>query len=206
MLGRTERLSMAAVRTERSPQLATGQRDTQTHAGDTVHMPVLVFRPQGCPCGFQGHPKKRCTCTPRQIKNYHAKISGPLLDRIDIHVEVPAVDFRELRSGREGESSAQVREQVINARAIQAARFKGLKLTSNAHIATKHLKKFCALEGDAEAVLEQAMHELALSARAHHKILRVARTIADLEAAERVSAQHVAEAVQYRNLDRQLWM
>ncbi len=182
---------------------------TISRAQSSVTFPcriMLVGAMNPCPCGFQGHPKKRCTCTPRQIKNYHAKISGPLLDRIDIHVEVPAVDFRELRSGREGESSAAVREQVIRARAVQAARFAGLKITSNAHMATRHLKKFCALESDAEAVLEQAMHELALSARAHHKILRVSRTIADLEGAERVAAQHVAEAVQYRNLDRQLWM
>ncbi len=182
---------------------------TISRAQSSVTFPcriMLVGAMNPCPCGFLGHPKKACTCTPRQIKNYHAKISGPLLDRIDIHVEVPAVDFRELRSGREGESSAAVREQVVRARKTQSDRFAGLKVTSNAHIATRLLKKFCVLAPDAEAVLETAMAELALSARAHHKILRVARTIADLESSERVLAHHVAEAVQYRNLDRQLWM
>ena len=167
---------------------------------------MLVGSMNACPCGNLGHPRKACTCTPRQIRNYQAKISGPLLDRIDIHVEVPAVEYRELRSGREGESSAAVREQVVRARGIQAERFRGLKVGLNAHMGTRQLKKFCVLGGDAEALLEQAMQELALSARAHNKILRVARTIADLEGSETISAAHVAEAVQYRNLDRQMWM
>ena len=166
----------------------------------------FVIRPHGCPCGFLGHPKKDCHCTPRQVRNYLSKISGPLLDRIDIHVEVPAIEYHELRSGLAGESSVSIREQIVRARAMQTERFQGLKVNFNAHMSTRHLKKFCALDAEAEAVLELAMQELALSARAHHKIIRVARTIADLEGAQSITAAHLSEAVQYRNLDRQMWM
>jgi magnesium chelatase family protein len=167
---------------------------------------MLVGAMNPCPCGFLGHPKKDCHCTPRQIRNYVSKISGPLLDRIDIHVEVPAVEYRELRSGLAGESSASIREQIVRARTIQTERFKGLKVGFNAHMGTRHLKKFCALDAGGESILELAMQELALSARAHHKIIRVARTIADLDGAPDISAAHLSEAVQYRNLDRQMGM
>ena len=139
------------------------------------------------------------------MKNYLSKISGPLLDRIDIHVEVPAIEYRELRSGIEGESSASIREQIVAARGIQAGRFKGFKVNCNGRMSTRHLKRFCRLEAEGESILELAMQELALSARAHHKIIRVARTIADLDGAEQITASHLSEAVQYRNLDRQMW-
>jgi len=181
---------------------------TISRAQSSVTFPcriMLVGAMNPCPCGYLGHPKKDCHCTPRQVRNYLSKISGPLLDRIDIHVEVPAVEYRELRSGVEGESSAAIRERIVAARKIQSERFKRHKVTSNARMGTRHLKRFCALDGPGEALLEQAMHELALSARAHHKILRVARTIADLDGAENITAAHLSEAVQYRNLDRQMW-
>ena len=139
------------------------------------------------------------------MRNYLSRISGPLLDRIDIHVEVPAVEYRELRSGVEAESSASIRERIVAARKIQTQRFGRSKVTSNAQMTTRHLKKFCGLDAEGETLLELAMHELALSARAHHKIIRVARTIADLDGTENIAAHHLAEAVQYRNLDRQMW-
>jgi len=167
---------------------------------------MLVGAMNPCPCGFLGHPKKECSCTPRQVRNYLSKISGPLLDRIDIHVEVPAVEYRELRSGVEGESSASIRERIVASRKIQTERFGRSKVTSNAQMTTRHLKKFCPLDAEGETLLELAMHELALSARAHHKIIRVARTIADLDGAQDIAAHHLAEAVQYRNLDRQMWL
>ena len=166
---------------------------------------MLVGAMNPCPCGFLGHPKKQCSCTPRQVRNYLAKISGPLLDRIDLHVEVPAVEYRELRGGIEGESSASIRERVVAARKVQTDRLKRSKITCNAHMTTRHLKKHCALDAQGETLLEQAMHELALSARAHHKILRVARTIADLDGAHDITAAHLSEAIQYRNLDREMW-
>ena len=139
------------------------------------------------------------------MRNYLSKISGPLLDRIDIHVEVPAVEYRELRSGIEGENSASIRKRVVAARRIQTERFGRSKVSCNGHMGTRQLKKFCELDAQAETLLEQAMHELALSARAHHKILRVSRTIADLDGVPDVSVAHVSEAIQYRNLDREMW-
>ncbi|HUU43048.1 MAG TPA: YifB family Mg chelatase-like AAA ATPase [Planctomycetota bacterium] len=166
---------------------------------------MLVGAMNPCPCGFLGHPKRECSCTPRQVRNYLSKISGPLLDRIDIHVEVPAVEYRELRSGIEGENSASIRKRVVAARRIQTERFGRSKVSCNGHMGTRQLKKFCELDAQAETLLEQAMHELALSARAHHKILRVSRTIADLDGVPDVSVAHVSEAIQYRNLDREMW-
>ena len=181
---------------------------TISRAQSSVTFPsriMLIGAMNPCPCGYLGHPKRTCHCTSRQVRNYLSKISGPLLDRIDIHVEVPAIEYRELRSGVEGESSAAIRGQIVAARKVQTERFRGLRVNCNAHMSTRHLKKFCALDADAESMLELAMQELALSARAHQKIIRVARTIADLEGSEKISAAHVGEAVQYRNLDRQMW-
>ena len=165
----------------------------------------FIIRTHGCPCGFLGHPKKDCHCTPRQVRNYLSKISGPLLDRIDIHVEVPAVEYRELRRGVEGESSAAIRERIVAAREMQTERFRRHKVNCNAQMNTRQLKKFCPLDAEGESILELAMQELALSARAHHKIIRVSRTIADLDGSENIQAHHLSEAVQYRNLDRQMW-
>ncbi len=144
--------------------------------------------------------------SPREIQNYLGRISGPLLDRIDLHVEVPAVKFREITSERTGESSAQIRERVVAARRRQQARFAGRpRITCNARMGSKELKLFCPLEAATLELLKMAMTEMNLSARAYDRILKVARTIADLAGAEQIGADHVSEAIQYRTLDRQLW-
>jgi magnesium chelatase family protein len=165
---------------------------------------MLVAALNPCPCGYLTDPKHECHCTPRQIQNYMGKISGPLLDRIDIHLDVPAVPYRELRGQSDGTPSAAMREEVLRARDRQAVRFGHRRLT-NARMSHRQVKKFCALDGAGESLLKQAMQEMGLSARAHDKVLRVARTIADLEGAEAITATHLAEAVQYRRLDRNLF-
>ncbi|HET6442785.1 MAG TPA: YifB family Mg chelatase-like AAA ATPase [Phycisphaerae bacterium] len=165
---------------------------------------MLVAALNPCPCGYLTDPKRECHCTPRQIQNYMGKISGPLLDRIDIHLDVPAVPYRELRGRTDGTTSALMRERVGRARAAQAKRF-GDGRTTNAHMTHKQVKRFCTLDDAGESLLKQAMAELGLSARAHDKILRTARTIADLEEAPSITVMHLAEAVQYRRLDRNLF-
>src|SRR5262245_42969065 len=144
--------------------------------------------------------------SPREIQNYLGRISGPLLDRIDLHVEVPAVKFREITAERTGETSAQIRERVVNARRRQQERFAERKsITCNARMTTKELKAYCALDESTLELLKMAMDEMKLSARAYDRILKVARSIADLAGSERIAADHVSEAIQYRSLDRQLW-
>jgi magnesium chelatase family protein len=144
--------------------------------------------------------------SPREIQNYLGRISGPLLDRIDLHVEVPSVKFREISGDRTGETSAQIRERVIVARKRQHARFKDKpKITCNARMGTRELKQFCELDETTKELLKNAMADLNLSARAYDRILKVARTIADLAGTEKISSYHVSEAIQYRSLDRQLW-
>ena len=165
-------------------------------------MPRLEILTHGCPCGYATDPRKECHCTPRQVRNYLSKISGPLLDRIDIHVEVPPVNFRQLREAPAGESSSDIRKRVEFARVIQTKRFTRTRTTCNAHMSAKQLRKHCPLGGATETLLEQAMRELALSARAHDRILKLARTIADLEGVPDIQPEHVSEAVQYRTLDR----
>ena len=165
---------------------------------------MLVAALNPCPCGYLSDPKHECHCTPRQVQAYMGKISGPLLDRIDIHLDVPAVPYRELRGQTEGTSSASMRDQVAAARDRQDARFAGRRLT-NARMSHRQVKKFCVLDDAGESLLKQAMQEMGLSARAHDKILRVARTIADLEGSDNVTATHLSEAVQYRRLDRNLF-
>ncbi len=161
---------------------------------------------QPCPCGYFGDPKRECRCSPIQVERYRDRISGPLLDRIDIHVEVPAVQYREMASNEPAEASAAIRQRVETARQVQLARFDGKgKVRTNARMTSKHIKAFCQLGEEAEGMLKMAMTELNLSARAFDRILKVARTIADLDAAERIAANHIAEAIQYRTLDRNLW-
>jgi magnesium chelatase family protein len=144
--------------------------------------------------------------SPREIQNYLGRISGPLLDRIDLHIEVPPVKFREMSAVQTGESSAQIRERVIAARKVQHARFAAKpKVTCNARMGSRELKSFCELDDTTSDLLKQAMTEYNLSARAYDRILKVARTIADLADAERITADHISEAIQYRSLDRQLW-
>ena len=171
---------------------------------------MLVAAMNPCPCGYFTDPKRPCKCTPNQISRYVSRISGPLIDRIDIHIEVPPVPWRHLRSSSDGASSDQMRRDVMEARAVQARRFcdgsasssLGPAITTNATMSTRQLRKFCKLDTAAEALLKQAMGELGLSARAHDKVLRIARTIADIEGIENIESHHIAEAVQYRRLDR----
>ncbi len=167
---------------------------------------MLVAAMNPCPCGYFGDGARECHCTPPQIQRYVSKVSGPLLDRIDIHVEVPAVKYRELREGPPGESSAEVRNRVIEARRRQAERFAGEKnLYSNAQMPPKMIRKYAAISAESEKLLESAMARLGLSARAHDRILKVARTIADLAGAADIEPKHLSEAIQYRTLDRTYW-
>jgi len=180
---------------------------TIARAHTTVAFPasfMLVASMNPCPCGYFTDPRKQCKCSPPQIDKYLAKISGPLIDRIDIHIEVPAVPFRELRSEREGTSSELMREQVVGARRIQSRRFGEKGATVNACMGSRQLRAHCRLDDAGEIILRQAMTELGLSARAHDKVLRVARTIADLAESQDIRADHVSEAIHYRRLDRQL--
>jgi magnesium chelatase family protein len=154
----------------------------------------------GCPCGFYGDSTRECRCTPAIIQRYLGKISGPLLDRIDIHVEVPAVPYKELRGNSTAEPSSDIRGRVERARAVQSAR--GFY---NAQMPSRMIRKQCELDDAGERTLEMAVRRMGLSARAHDRILKVARTVADLGESQTVSAKHVAEAVQYRSLDRNYW-
>ncbi len=163
---------------------------------------ILISAMNPCMCGYFGHPRKRCRCTPNLIEKYVGKISGPLLDRIDIHLEVPTVDLDRLRSSAEGRSSEQMRQDVLKAREIQRQRFKNKSHMTNARMGPRLLRQHCPLDATCEAILRSAVQELGLSARAHDKILRVARTIADLEGIEQIRSEHIAEAIQYRRLDR----
>lgn len=167
---------------------------------------MLAAAMNPCPCGFFGDPKRECHCSPPQIQRYVSKISGPLLDRIDIHIEVPAVKYKELRGTGEVESSAAVRERVYRARQIQLGRYRGeTKTYANAQMPPKLIRKHCAISAEGEKLLETAIQQLGLSARAHDRILKVARTIADLEGAPSIEPKHLSEAIQYRTLDRSYW-
>jgi magnesium chelatase family protein len=182
-------------------------RVTIARATSTVSFPAaftLVAAMNPCPCGYYTDPRKACKCTPLQIERYLSRISGPLLDRIDVHVEVPGVPFTTLRSHADGTPSSVMREQVNVARKQQARRFVDQPAMTNGRMSGKQLREHCKLDEAGEAVLRQAITELGLSARAHDKVLRVARTIADLAERPEVLAEHVLEAVHYRRLDRQL--
>src|SRR5438067_6837022 len=169
---------------------------------------MLAAAMNPCPCGYFNDRSRECHCTQPIIQRYMSKISGPLLDRIDIHIDVPAVNYKEMRSGSEPESSASIRERILRARGLQLARFSGNtrdKLYCNAQMAPRHIRAFCELSADCERLLERAMTQQGLTARAHDRILKVARTIADLEGAPALVPKHIAEAIQYRSLDRSFW-
>jgi len=166
---------------------------------------MLVAAMNPCPCGYFTDPKRRCNCTPNMIERYMGRVSGPLIDRIDIHVEVPPVPWRQLRTTDDGLSSADMREQVVRARLAQRRRFgNGGATTTNASMTSRQVRQHARLDAAGEALLKQAMTELGLSARAHDKVLRIARTIADIDGEADVRAEHLAEAIQYRRLDRKL--
>lgn len=158
-----------------------------------------------CPCGYRNDPRRECHCSVPQIERYMAKVSGPLLDRIDIHIEVPAVPFQELAQGPPGTPSAQMREEVVRARRTQRERFANTAVRSNAHMTSRQIRRYCPLDETCTNLLKSSVNELGLSARAHDKVLRVARTIADLDQSASIREVHLHEAVNYRMLDRNLW-
>ena len=185
-------------------------RVTISRAAGSVTFPadiMLVAAMNPCPCGYYGHPKRDCRCSQGQIERYRQRVSGPLLDRIDIHVEAPPVEYSELSSGAQGEPSADVRARVENVRALQAERFKGsLRPALNARMQPKHMRQYCAISEACHALMKHALDDLHLSARAHDRILKVARTIADMAGADNIGEDHLLEAIQYRSLDRSVWM
>ena len=168
---------------------------------------MLAAAMNPCPCGYFNDKSRECQCTPPMIQRYVSKISGPLLDRIDIHIDVPAVNYKELRSTAMAESSGEIRNRVMRARQFQLQRFHaaGEKIYSNAQMGSRQIRLFCELSPDCERLLERAMTQQGLSARAHDRILKVARTVADLEGTTKINTNHIAEAIQYRTLDRTYW-
>ncbi|MEW6008621.1 MAG: YifB family Mg chelatase-like AAA ATPase [Candidatus Omnitrophota bacterium] len=166
---------------------------------------MLVAAMNPCPCGYYTDPKKTCRCTTPKIQKYLSKISGPLLDRIDIHLEVPSLAYKELTQETPAEPSKTIKERVNKAREVQLKRFNQEKIYANSQMDQKQLKKFCSLDNEAKDLLKMAIEQLGFSARSYDKILKVSRTIADLQAREQICSEHIAEAIQYRSLDRNLW-
>jgi magnesium chelatase family protein len=165
---------------------------------------MLVAAMNPCKCGFHGDPLHQCLCTPHQIQSYRSRVSGPLMDRIDIHIEVPAIKFNEISSDVAGEPSSSIRERVTRARSVQQERFRSDGIFANAHMKPRHIRKYCKIDADSQRLMEAAMNRLGLSARAYNRILKVSRTIADIEGSEKMSTEHISEAIQYRSLDRRV--
>lgn len=181
---------------------------TISRARFTVEYPagfMLVASMNPCPCGYHNHPEKECVCSPGTVQRYLNKISGPLLDRIDLHVEVVPVSFNELSAEKNSEGSLPIRERVVRAREIQAERFKNSGIFANAQMSTPQVRELCAIDNIGQNLLKTAMNRLNLSARAYDRILKVSRTIADLANSKEIKAEHLAEAIQYRSLDRENW-
>jgi magnesium chelatase family protein len=186
-------------------------RVTISRAAGSMTFPadfLLVGAMNPCPCGYYGDPKRSCRCSALQVERYRDRISGPLLDRIDLHLDVPPVAYREMANIQPAESSAEIRARVIRTREVQARRFgvlSGGKVRCNARMTSKLVRRFCALDPRGEGLMEMAMGELNFSARAYDRILKVARTIADMDGREAIGEEHLSEAIQYRTLDRKLW-
>lgn len=166
---------------------------------------MFVASMNPCPCGYYGSKDKECTCTPQMISKYMGKISGPLLDRIDIQIEVTPVKYKKLDSAENIETSKEIKQRVNKARKIQQDRYKEEKIYSNSQLTPKLIEKYCKLNEGGRKILQAAFEKLGLSARAYGRILKVARTIADLEASENIEQRHIAEAIQYRSLDKKYW-
>jgi magnesium chelatase family protein len=185
------------------------RRVTISRAKFSVDYPasfMLVASMNPCPCGFYNHPEKECICGPGVVQKYLSRVSGPLLDRIDLHVEVTPVNFSELASERQSESSKHIRERVMQARALQEERFKAKPTVyCNAQMSPQTVRLICKIDTAGQNLLKQAMEKLGLSARAYDRILKVARTIADLAQSESIRIEHLAEAIHYRSLDREGW-
>ena len=181
---------------------------TITRASGTITYPsniMAIAAMNPCPCGYMGHPSRQCTCSEGAMKRYKDKVSGPLLDRMDIHIEVQNVEYEQLSSKANEEPSAEIQKRVNKAREIQNERFKGTNISCNAKMTPKATRQYCVLTDEADSLLKQSFEALDLSPRAYDKILRIARTIADLEGSEKIELPHVAEAIQYRSLDRKYW-
>jgi len=197
------RKTLEVMRQPLEDRVVTISRALRSNTFPADFMLVAALNP--CPCGYRTDPRRTCNCTPPQIERYMGRISGPLMDRIDIHIEVPAVPFNELSSGQPGTSSAEMREQVTIARNIQSLRFAGTSTRANAQMSSRQLRQYCPLGKEEQSILKQAVTDMGLSARAHDKILRVARTIADLVSHPTLKAEHLHEAINYRMLDRDIW-
>ena len=181
---------------------------TITRASASVRYPcsiMVVAAMNPCPCGYFGHPVRQCTCSRLKVQQYLAKVSGPLLDRLDIHVEVAPVEFGELTSAQKEESSEKIRARVEKARQIQYDRYKNHKFSSNARLSSSQMKKYCVLTDSARVMLKNAFDKMGLSARAYDRIVKIARTIADLDSHDNIESKHIAEAIQYRSMDRKYW-
>ena len=184
------------------------QKVTISRAAMSLTFPasmMLVGSLNPCNCGYHGDPTRECRCTPPQIQRYISKISGPLLDRIDIHINVPAVKVSELSAQESGDGSAEIRQRVVKARKVQLERFSGERVFCNAQMPPRLIRKYCQLTPSSQQLIERAIMKLGLSARAYDRILKVSRTIADLAGVEQIAEQHLSEAVQYRSLDRNYW-
>ncbi len=166
---------------------------------------MLVAAMNPCPCGYYGHPSKECNCSQRSVSSYLGRISGPLLDRMDLHIEVPPVDFDSLNDSSRGESSAQIRARVNKARKIQQQRFEGTSVTCNARMNSKMLNEYCQMTDDAKRSLKAAFEKLDMSARTYDRILKVARTVADIDSSDVITSAHIMQAVRFRSLDRKYW-
>ncbi len=197
------RLSMEAMRQPIEDGKITISRVSGSLTYPSQVMLVCAMNP--CPCGYYGHPTKECTCTKGAPAKYLSRVSGPLLDRLDIHVEVPQVDFQKLSDDEKSESSADIKKRVDKAREIQNNRFEGTSVTCNAKMTPAMTRAFCKIDTESKNMLEDCFERMGLSARAYDKILRIARTIADLDGSESIELEHITEAVQYRSLDRKFW-